>query len=248
MTGLPVAQETPRQFALFPSSLLPPADQRRRPRPGARPRPVPQPLAATPPCDGTAYALLLPRTLTEQAEALASHRHTDLAGLIRAALILSDEDGPGASSDENTLAPLARVLILPAGLTTGRITAALRLAVRLSQPDYWQLIDRQAHKREEAQRQGDLLALANKLDAAAASVEKLAFTPVPGGVRTPRQAAYVLGILDEDQTSEAEITRRFRLLAPHYHPDTGLLTGSERMTQLIEARRILVAHLRQLRG
>lgn len=249
MTGLPVAQDTPRQFTLFPPSLVPPAEQRRRPRvSGPRPRLLPAHLTSLPAADGTAYALLLPRTLTEQAEALASRRRTDLAGLVRAALMLLGDDALSQVRDDDMLAPLARVLTLPAGLSTGRITAALRLAVQLSQPDRWQLIDRRARDHEDARRQGDLLALSSKLDAATASIEKLAFSLVPGGVKTPRQAAYVLGIMDENQVTEAEITQRFRILAPQYHPDTGLLAGSERMTQLIEARRILVAHARQQRG
>lgn len=248
MTGLPVAQDAPRQFTLFPPPLIP-AEQRRRPRvSGPRPRLLQQALTHLAPSDGTAYALLLPRTLTEHAEALAARRNTDLAGLVRAALTLLGDDTGTPTKEDEAVAPLARVLILPAGLSTGRITAALRLAVRLSQPDRWQLIDRRERDRAEARRQGDLLALSNKLDMATASVEKLAFSLVPGGVKTPRQAAYVLGILDETQVSEAEITQRFRTLAPHYHPDTGLLAGSERMAQLIEARRILVAHARQQRG
>jgi|GEM_PF-4034456 len=249
MTGLPVAQEMPRQFTLFPAPLMPAAEQRRRPRTATpRPRQLSQSLAHIAPQDGIAYALLLPRTLTEQAEALAARRRTDLAGLVRAVLTVIGDDSTPAMQEEEAQAPLARVLVLPAGLSTARITSALRLAVQLAQPGHWRLTDRREQEREEARRQGDLLALISKLNAATASIEKLAFTPIPGGVKTPRQAAYILGIIDEDQVSEAEITQRFRTLAPHYHPDTGVLSGSERMAQLIEARRILVAHLRRQRG
>lgn len=81
-------------------------------------------------------------------------------------------------------------------------------------------------------------------DAAMAALERLAFKPLDGGIRTPAQAARILGFLSEFGCTPDQVTRRFRELAPVFHPDTGLLACPDRMRQLIEARRMLLDFVR----
>ncbi|MFD2263562.1 hypothetical protein ACFSM5_11735 [Lacibacterium aquatile] len=76
------------------------------------------------------------------------------------------------------------------------------------------------------------------------AVERLAFEPLPSGVRSPRQAAHVMGFPGELGLTEAQVSARFRKLAPVYHPDTGFIAGDRHMGQLIEARRILLDYMR----
>lgn len=85
---------------------------------------------------------------------------------------------------------------------------------------------------------------ADRLDEARDAVERLAFEPLPSGVRSPRQAAHVMGFPGELGLTEAQISARFRKLAPVYHPDTGFITGGQHMSQLLEARRILLDYMR----
>ena len=77
------------------------------------------------------------------------------------------------------------------------------------------------------------------------ALDRVSFRPLRGGVRTAAQAAYVLGMASEWGLDEATVNARYRLLAPIYHPDGGQLADAERMAQLIEARRLLLRHLRQ---
>ena len=67
----------------------------------------------------------------------------------------------------------------------------------------------------------------------------LAFQPLEDGVRTTRDALYVMGLSEHTPLEANAVSRRFRELAPIYHQDTGPLASSERMTQLVEARDIL---------
>ena len=67
----------------------------------------------------------------------------------------------------------------------------------------------------------------------------LAFQPLEEGVRTTRDALYVLGLSEHTPLDSATVGRRFRELAPVFHEDTGPLACSERMTQLVEARNLL---------
>lgn len=76
------------------------------------------------------------------------------------------------------------------------------------------------------------------------ALDRTSFRPLRGGVRTAAQAAYVLGMPSEWGLDEATVNARYRLLAPIYHPDGGQLADAERMAQLIEARNLLLRHLR----
>jgi hypothetical protein len=76
------------------------------------------------------------------------------------------------------------------------------------------------------------------------AIERVSFRPLRGGVRTAAQAAYILGMPSEWGLDEATINARYRLLAPIYHPDGAQLADAERMAQLIEARNLLLRHLK----
>ena len=75
------------------------------------------------------------------------------------------------------------------------------------------------------------------------ALQALAFTPLPNGVRTLRDALYVLGLPDRSGLTMAALNQRFRQLAPIYHQDTGLVPCADRMVQLIDARDLLARHL-----
>ena len=85
---------------------------------------------------------------------------------------------------------------------------------------------------------------AAKVEEVAVAIDRIAFRPLPTGVKTPRQAAYVMGFLHEWGIDEATVTARFRQLAPVFHPDTGAAASETRMAQLIDARKLLADHAR----
>jgi len=91
----------------------------------------------------------------------------------------------------------------------------------------------------------EIFALKEQLGILRQALDRVAFRPLRGGVRTAAQAAYVLGMPSEWGLDEATVNARYRLLAPIYHPDGGQLADAERMAQLIEARSLLLRHLRQ---
>ena len=91
----------------------------------------------------------------------------------------------------------------------------------------------------------DIAGLKEQLAILRQALDRVSFRPMRGGVRTAAQAAYVLGMPSEWGLDEATVNARYRLLAPIYHPDGGQLADAERMAQLIEARSLLLRHLRQ---
>jgi hypothetical protein len=91
----------------------------------------------------------------------------------------------------------------------------------------------------------DIAALKEQLTILHQALDRVSFRPLRGGVRTAAQAAYVLGMPSEWGLDEATVNARYRLLAPIYHPDSGQLADAERMAQLIEARSLLLRHIRQ---
>ncbi len=84
-----------------------------------------------------------------------------------------------------------------------------------------------------------------RLEQLTAALETLAFRPLRQPIRKPWQATYVLGFTHEWGLDPQAVNSRFRTLAPIFHPDTGLLSGGERMSQLLEARNFLLQHLRE---
>lgn len=83
-----------------------------------------------------------------------------------------------------------------------------------------------------------------RLEQLTAALETLAFRPLRQPIRKPWQATYVLGFTHEWGLDTQTVNSRFRTLAPIFHPDTGLLSSAERMSQLLEARNFLLQHLR----
>ncbi|CAO3379088.1 hypothetical protein [Azospirillum argentinense] len=83
-----------------------------------------------------------------------------------------------------------------------------------------------------------------RLEQLTAALETLAFRPLRQPIRKPWQATYVLGFTHEWGLDTQTVNTRFRTLAPIFHPDTGLLSSAERMSQLLEARNFLLQHLR----
>lgn len=77
------------------------------------------------------------------------------------------------------------------------------------------------------------------------ALSRLAFRPLPGGVKTPAQAAFVLALPGVWGLEEASVQTRYRLLVGIFHPDAGLLPDAERLRQVTDARNILLRHLQQ---
>lgn len=120
------------------------------------------------------------------------------------------------------------------------VRRALALAIALRAGDVYDLVPRltvEGWHEAWRQREADLV---SERDHARESLERLAFKPLEGGIRTAAQAARVMGLISEFGLTSDHITRRFRQLAPVFHPDTGALADPERMRQLIEARRVLM--------
>jgi len=84
-----------------------------------------------------------------------------------------------------------------------------------------------------------------RLEQLTSALETLAFRPLQQPILKPWQATYVLGFTHEWGLDPQAVNSRFRTLAPIYHPDTGLLSSAERMSQLVEARNFLLRHLRR---
>lgn len=121
-----------------------------------------------------------------------------------------------------------------------RIRRCLAMALALSDGDRWRLLHAdtiQAWHAAWAERERELRL---DRDLVEESLRRLAFRPVPGGVRSVAQAVRVMGLASEFGCTADAVNRRFRELAPVFHPDTGLLGCPERMRQLIEARKLLL--------
>lgn len=160
--------------------------------------------------------LTLPDDLTAELNALAQARGVEPAALLAAARLLSGENGPDATLRA------AQVALAIAERGPSRLTPAAemeRLQTRVETLEY----------------RGR--ALTNAL-------ERVSFQVLDGGIRDVRDAAQIFGFANEWCFDEDRVTRRFRELAPVYHPDTGVIADRERMAQLIEARNLLVRHVR----
>ena len=195
--------------------------------------------------------------------ALAKRRGVDASELVRMVLTLvtpalrAGIPDPGDSSSDDRDNQLRRhgaalqpapsltptlVLRLAPGLDPGEIRRALAVALALDDPKGFRLIPANEHNR--------LTASVEKLEyrnrALTSAIERLSFRPRTGRLSV-REAALMLGFANEHECDEHLVTRRFRELAPIYHPDTGIMPCRERMGQLIDARNLLVRHLRMPR-
>lgn len=158
----------------------------------------------------------LPDDLAAELNALAQARGVEATTLLAAARLLSGEDGPDAA----LLA--AQLALAAAGRGPSRLTPVAE-------------VEKLQTRVETLEYRGR--ALTNAL-------ERVSFQVLDGGIRDVRDAAQVFGFANEWCFDEDRVTRRFRELAPVYHPDTGVVADRERMAQLIEARNLLIRHVR----
>jgi len=163
----------------------------------------------------------------DRLDRLAAEKGETPARLIQSALTLTTDDILATVSPLPAGQAKLRVR-LPADVSEETARAALAFVLALSDGSFGR----------------PAMAGADRLDEARDAVERLAFEPLPSGVRSPRQAAHVMGFPGELGLTEAQIAARFRKLAPVYHPDTGFITGGQHMSQLLEARRILLDYMR----
>lgn len=154
--------------------------------------------------------------LAAELNALAQARGVEPAALLAAARLLTGGDGPDADI------AAARLALAAAGRGPNRLMPAAE-------------VEKLQTRVETLEYRGR--ALSNAL-------ERVSFQVLDGGIRDVRDAAQIFGFVNEWCFDEDRVTRRFRELAPVYHPDTGVVADRERMAQLIEARNLLVRHVR----
>jgi len=130
--------------------------------------------------------------------------------------------------------PVLRMRLQP-GLDAATIRRLLALAVALHSPDRNRILP--AAVLEEARRAEERAAALEQ------ALRLLAFRPLHDGVKTARQAAYVMGFLNEYGLDRDVVAARFRFLAPLFHPDTGLMPDADRLRQLVDARNMLLRGL-----
>ncbi|GAA0598260.1 hypothetical protein [Caenispirillum bisanense] len=246
---------TPQQMSLpLDGSLAPPP-----------PEPLPPPAPAVPPDRLRLRSLPVGRALQDSVQQLCRLRQLSPDDLVAAVLVLvrtgdlpvvPDPGGPTAADitvvwKPNRLGAMRRRRVVPTlrvrapgGVSDADVRRCLALAVALSVPDTLRFADHQAKAAAAAAAAERERALAADRDAARAALERLAFRPLEGGVRSPAQAARVMGFQSEFGCTGEQVSRRFRELAPVFHPDTGLVACPERMRQLIEARRVLLDFVR----
>ncbi len=186
--------------------------------------------------------------------ALAGRRGVTPAALASGVLALTDPDRAGIEDPGG--GPALLQLVRPVGLAPTTVRRALALALRLADPaalaravapppdpvpdpETIARLDSQQRRIEQLEYRNDRLL---------AALDRISFQPHDGCPRDVREAAAVLGLAQETAFDEQRVTRRFRELAPLYHPDTGVLPSRGRMAQLIDARNLLIRHLRVRRG
>lgn len=130
--------------------------------------------------------------------------------------------------------PVLRVKLQP-GLDASTIRRLLAVAVTLHEPERHRILPAAAI--EAAKRTEERVATLEQ------ALRALAFRPFPEGVKTPRQAAYVMGFLAEFGLDRDVVVARFRQLAPLFHPDTGLVPDADRLRQVVDARNMLLRGL-----
>jgi hypothetical protein len=224
-------------------------------------------LETAPRADGRViYTVPCHRPFRSAVLALADRRGVEIAELVRGVLALVDRSirdampDPGEPSGEDRDAMVPRrqagderrtvphlvpslVLRLEPGLSHAIIRRALALALALAERDGWRLVP----AAELARLTSTIEKLEYRNRALAAAVERLSYRKLDRPVDDVQEAIEVLGLLGEGRFDEQRVVRRFRELAPIYHPDTGLLPCRQRLAQLIEARNVLVRHLRPSR-
>lgn len=174
-----------------------------------------------------------PPDFAEAVATLARRRGVRPRELAAAALLLvgsvGSEPDPGPGTAWLDIAP-------PLGSDEAAVRRALGVAVALAEG--------KRPLREADRLEVRLQSLEYRNKALRGALERVAFQPLEGGITDVREAARLFGFVNEWCFDEALLMKRFRELAPVYHPDTGVIAGRERMTQLIEARNLLLDHVR----
>ncbi len=221
--------------------------------PGAMPRLRDERVIYTVPCQASFRGAVL---------ALAKKRGVDTAELVRMVLTLvspavrASVPDPGVQVPDDGDDPLRSqtsgrrmvpalvptlVLRLDPDLDHPTIRQALAVALALDDPKSYRLISLEEHSRLSS----GVERLEYRNRALTNAVERLSFRPRPGRLGL-RDAALMLGFANEHDFDEQLVTKRFRELAPIFHPDTGIMPCRERMAQLIDARNLLIKHLRAI--
>jgi len=170
-----------------------------------------------------------------EVEALATRRGVAPADLAAAIFLIvgpnpiEADPGPGEATLDVPAPPRG---------DAGSVRRALSMALALADGDVPLRDARRLEVRVES------LEYRNK--ALRAALERVAFQPPgeDGGRMDARDAAGMFGFVNERCFDESMVRRRFRELAPVYHPDTGVVGCRRRMALLIEARDVLVSFLR----
>ena len=212
--------------------------------------------------DRVIYTVPCPAPFRHAVLALAKKRGVDAAELVRMVLTLVSPGVRAAIPDPGVPAPEEHdghsrghggsrlrapalvptlVLRLDPDLDHTTIRQALAVALALDDPKSYRLV----REDEQVRLAGRIERLEYRNRALANAVERLSFRPRPGRLGL-RDAALMLGFASEHDFDEQLVTKRFRELAPIFHPDTGILPCRERMAQLIDARNLLIKHLRAI--
>ncbi|MBY6264607.1 hypothetical protein EI613_22190 [Azospirillum sp. 412522] len=172
---------------------------------------------------------------------LAATRGVGVPMLVAAALLLAPERAadPGLSDADGEGA----LEVGEARASDPAIRRALAAALALADPGARILPGEDVRRLETAV---ETLGYRNKTLAHA--LQRLSFQPLDGRITEVRDAAQLFGFVNEWCFDEDQVRRRFRELAPVYHPDTGIVACRERMGQLIDARNLLVHHVRSVYG
>lgn len=170
---------------------------------------------------------------------LAALRGVGVPTLVTAALLLAPEGAadPGLSDSGGE----AVLEVEGVEASDAAIRKALAAALALADPGARILLAEDVRRLEAAV---ETLGYRNKTLAHA--LQRLSFQPLDGQITEVRDAAQLFGFVNEWCFDEDQVRRRFRELAPVYHPDTGIVACRERMGQLIDARNLLVHHVRSV--
>ncbi|HEY0832546.1 MAG TPA: hypothetical protein VGE72_01445 [Azospirillum sp.] len=203
--------------------------------------PAATPTTGRPGVHSVAYTVPCSAALCSAVLDLAARRNVGVAELAGSVLLLTDPalrvPDPGAPEGEE--ASFLELRLQP-GLDDPTIRRALATALALADPAAWRLVA----EAEVARLETAVEKLDYRNKALSNALERVSFQPLDGKLTQVRDAASLFGFVNEWCFDEDRVVRRFRELAPVYHPDTGVVGCRERMAQLIEARNLLIRHVR----
>ncbi|CAK0743371.1 hypothetical protein WCLP8_1430002 [uncultured Gammaproteobacteria bacterium] len=207
---------------------------------------LPAPLPAPPQMRTVVYRVGCAESFRTALFALAERRGVEIPALITSTLAVVEPivygsiADPGDGRNDGTARTVLTLHLSP-GFDHRIIRQILATSLALAGNGGFRLVA----GGEIAQLRGTVEKLEYRNQALAKTVERLSFAPLSDEVAmTLREAVGILGLGEECYFDEQMITRQFRELAMIYHPDTGLAPSRQRMTQLIDARNLLVHHIR----